>query len=83
MNQDCSSSKFQTVRSTKSNFGGITKRLETIAELLREPHTVRELCNVTGYHYRTVYRDIMRLIFLGYKIKNNYTKYYIDHETKM
>lgn len=66
------------MKSTSSTYEAIYARCEQLIELLHQPHTIRQLCTKTGQNYRTVYRDIIRLLNLGYKVKNDTTKYWID-----
>lgn len=66
------------MRSTSSNYGDVYARCEQLIELLHERHTIAELCIKTGRNYRTVYRDVIRLLNLGYKVKNDITHYWID-----
>lgn len=64
--------------SSKSSYEEIYARCEQIIELLHQRQTIRQICTKTGHNYRTVYRDIIRLINLGYKVKNDTTYYWID-----
>jgi DNA-binding IclR family transcriptional regulator len=62
---------------TKSNYEGIMIRLMALEKMLKKPITIREICEQTGWNYRTVYRDIFKLINLGYKVQNKLKKYWI------
>jgi len=62
---------------TKSNFEGIQDRLWKLQRMLKKPITIREICDETGWNYRTVYRDILKLIHLGHKVQNKLTRYWI------
>lgn len=74
----CSTSTFRYMKSTSSTYEAIYARCEALIELLHEPHTIAQLCTKTGHNYRTVYRDLTRLLNLGYKLKNNLSTYWID-----
>lgn len=74
----CSASTSRHMKSTSSTYEAIYARCEALIELLHQPHTIAQLCKKTGHNYRTVYRDLTRLLNLGYKLKNNLTTYWID-----
>lgn len=74
----CSSSPSRVMQSTTGTYEQIYARCEKLIELLHEPHTIALLCTKTGHNYRTVYRDLTRLLNLGYKLKNNLSTYWID-----
>jgi hypothetical protein len=74
----CSTSTSRFMKSTSSTYEAIYARCEKLIELLHEPHTIAQLCTKTGQNYRTVYRDLTRLLNLGYKLKNNLNTYWID-----
>lgn len=66
------------MKSTSSNYEAIYARCEKLIDLLHEPHTIAQLCTKTGQNYRTVYRDLARLMNLGYKVKNKLNIYWIE-----
>lgn len=74
----CSTWTSRHMKSTKSTYEAIYARCEALIDLLHDPHTIAHLCTKTGQNYRTVYRDLARLLNLGYKVKNNLNTYWID-----
>lgn len=76
-----SSSTSRVMKSPNSTYEEIYARLEQLIALLHDRHTINELCSKTGGNYRIVYRDIIRLLNLGYKVKNDTTHYWIDFKS--
>lgn len=66
------------MKSPTSTYEEIYARLEQLIILLQERHTIAELCTKTNLEYKVVYRDIIRLLNLGYPVKNDITHYWIE-----
>ena len=62
---------------TKSNYEGIAKRMTLLLSIMTEPMTVAQLAKKTETDVRTIYRDIARLINLGYTIEIEKGHYWI------
>lgn len=50
-------SYYEGYNSTMGGDGSIRRDDELIAKLFRDGHTTQEICEITGYHKRTVYRS--------------------------
>lgn len=73
-----SSSTSRVMKSPTSTYEEIYARLEQLIILLQERHTIADLCTKTGFEYKVVYRDLIRLLNLGYPLKNDITHYWLE-----
>lgn len=63
---------------TKSNWLGIKGRLDKIAlHIADNPLTIEQIAEHIDGNKRTTYRDILKLIRLGYPVQNNKGHYWI------
>lgn len=68
---------------TKSNWLGIRGRLDKIAKHIEDnPLTVNQIAEYVDGNPRTTYRDILKLIRIGYPIQNNKGHYWIPKPNK-
>lgn len=66
------------IRTTKSNWLGIKARLDKIADhILENPLTINQIAEFINGNPRTTYRDILKLMKLGYPVQNNKGHYWI------
>lgn len=70
-------------RATKSNFLGIKSRLDRIVMLIYgNPLKISEISEIIESNPRTTYRDVIKLIRLGYPIERKNQQYLIPKPNK-